>query len=294
MCGVSAARGPTRGQVRRRRGVAAAVVCLLVAAVAYFTLEATVFAPVDQHGTRVVHLTIDSKAVGRDLHVNVVEPPRLPPRGKRSLLVFLHGRGGSASSGTENESFFEGLARLGAAAPVVAFPDGGDHGYWHNRAEGDWEAWVMREVIPAVSRQFGIDPHRIAIGGISMGGFGAYDIALKNPGRFCAVGGHSPALWYEGAETAPGAFDDLADFERNDVVRTVQEDPEAFGDARVWNDYGQTDDFKGYDEGFVAAMEAGSADFTTHSWPGGHEGSYWNAHWPTYLRFYANSLRHCH
>ncbi len=293
MSGVSAARGPTWRQIRLRRRITAGVLCLLIAVVAYFTLQVTVFAPVDRHGTRVVHLRIDSRAVGRDLGVSVIEPSQLPPRGQRPLLVFLHGRGGSDESSLEDESVFAGLARLGAKAPVVAFPDGGDHGYWHNRAEADWETWVMREVIPTVSREFGIDPHRIAIGGISMGGFGAYDIALKNPGRFCAVGGHSPALWFEGAETAPGAFDDLPDFEDNDVVRTVQEDPEAFGDARVWNDYGQTDDFKGYDEGFVAAMEAGDADFTTHSWPGGHEGSYWNAHWPAYLRFYANSLRHC-
>ncbi|MBK5221204.1 MAG: alpha/beta hydrolase, partial [Thermoleophilia bacterium] len=82
----------------------------------------------------------------------------------------------------------------------------------------------MREVIPAVSRRFGTDPRRVAIGGISMGGFGAYDLALKHPGRFCAVSGHSPALWFDGSETAPGAFDDAADFERNDVVEMVQND----------------------------------------------------------------------
>ena len=58
-----------------------------------------------------------------------------------------------------------------------------------------------------------------------MGGFGAYDIALQHPGRFCAVGGHSPALWFDGGETAPGAFDDAADFERNDVVGTVEGTP---------------------------------------------------------------------
>jgi enterochelin esterase-like enzyme len=269
------------------------VLGLIALAIVYFALRATVFAPVDTHGTKVVHLTIHSKAVGRDLGVNVVEPPRMPPPGKRALLVFLHGRGGSDDSGVENERFFDGLARLGRRAPVVAFPDGGDHGYWHDRAEGDWGRYVMREVIPTVSREFGIDPRRIAIGGISMGGFGAYDIALQHPGRFCAVGGHSPALWFEGGETAPGAFDNAADFERNDVVARVQEDPEAFGSTRIWNDYGETDDFRVYDEGFVAAIEAGNGDFTTHSWPGGHEGSYWNEHWPTYLRFYANSLAHC-
>jgi S-formylglutathione hydrolase FrmB len=151
----------------------------------------------------------------------------------------------------------------------------------------------MDEVIPLVVRRFGIDPHRLAIGGISMGGFGAYDIALKNPGRFCAVGGHSPALWFDGSETAPGAFDDAADFERNDVVEAVQTDPEAFGDTRIWNDYGDEDPFRVYDEGFVAALEAGNANLSAHSWPGAHEGGYWDSHWPAYQRFYVNALNHC-
>jgi S-formylglutathione hydrolase FrmB len=49
-----------------------------------------------------------------------------------------------------------------------------------------------------------------------VGGFGAYDLARLNPGRFCAVGGHSPALWRSGGETAPGAVDDAEDFARHD------------------------------------------------------------------------------
>lgn len=278
---------------RRRRRIAGAVMTLFALTAIYLTLAATVFAPVDHLGAEVTHLSIESAAVGEQLGVNVVEPEREPPRGQRSLVVFLHGRGGSDGTFVGNEAVYEALGKLGRRAPVIAFPDGGDHSYWHDRDEGDWGRYVMREVIPLVSRRFGIDPRRIAIGGISMGGFGAYDIALKNPGRFCAVGGHSPALWFDGSETAPGAFDDEADFERNDVVEAVQDDPEAFGDTRVWNDYGESDDFRPYDEGFVAAMEAGDADFTTHSWPGGHEGSYWDAHWPAYQRFYVNALNHC-
>jgi hypothetical protein len=27
----------------------------------------------------------------------------------------------------------------------------------------------------------------------------------------------------------------------------------------------------------------------THSYPGGHVREYWDAHWPQYLRFYANA-----
>jgi S-formylglutathione hydrolase FrmB len=249
---------------------------LLAAAATYLALALTVFAPVDQHGARLSHITIESRAVGEDLGVSVIEPGGPDPQGKRPLLVFLHPRNGSGAGSADNEAIYRGLAKLGHKAPVIAFPDGGDHSYWHNRADGAWGRYVMREVIPTVVREYGTDPRRVAIGGISMGGFGAYDLALLHPRRFCAVGGHSAALWFEGGETAPGAFDDAEDFERNDVVGMVRANPNAFGDMRVWNDYGD-----------------GSTELSAHVWPGGHESPYWNRHFPAYLRFYANSLARC-
>jgi len=261
---VSAPGKPPPRQIRRRRRVALTILAAVLALGAYLVLAATVFAPVDRHGARFAHIEVHSKAVGRDLGLNVIVPPDAGPEGERSLLVFLHGRGGD--EGTFNDAVFRGLPGLrGRRAAVVAFPAGGVHGYWHDRAEGDWESWVIDEAIPLVVRRFGINPRRLAIGGISMGGFGAYNIALHNPGRFCAVGGHSAALWFEGGETAPGAFDSAADFERNDVVEAVQSDPDAFGDTRVWNDYGSEDPFRPYNEGFVAALEAGDAGLSAHS-----------------------------
>ena len=126
-----------------------------------------------------------------------------------------------------------------------------------------------------------------------MGGFGAYDIALEHPGRFCAVGGHSPALWLEGGATAPGAFDDAEDFERNDVIGALREDPGAFGPIPIWNDYGDEDPFLIGDVAFDEALEAGGAELTTHEWHGGHEQSYWDRHWDAYLHFYATALADC-
>ena len=285
----------------------------MLAALTYLILAGTVFAPVDRHGAELVHLTVRSEAVGDDLGVNVIVPSRTGPRGERSLIVFLHGRGGSEK--TFNDAVFRGLPKLGGRrGAIVAFPDGGDHSYWHNRRGGRWATYVMNEAIPLVVRRFGIDPERVAIGGISMGGFGAYNLALQHPGRFCAVGGHSAALWFDGGETAPGAFDNAADFERNDVVEAVQADPNAFtcvdvadappleavqadpnafGDTRVWNDYGDADPFRVYNESFVDALEAGGAELSAHSWPGGHEGGYWDRHWPAYQRFYVNALARC-
>jgi S-formylglutathione hydrolase FrmB len=283
---------PTPQQVRRRRATFL-VVASLGALFAYLALAATVFAPVDEHGARVTRVTVQSRAVDRNLGVEVVVPAKAPPREDRALLVFLHGRGGSEETFTGNEVVYETLAKLGARAPLVAFPDGGDHSYWHDRDSGRWERYVMREVIPKVTRRFGVDPQRVAIGGISMGGFGAYNLALHHPRRFCAVGGHSAALWFESGETAPGAFDDAADFNRNDVVGAVRRDPEAFGEIRVWNDYGDEDPFRVYNEGFVDYLSVGATDLSAHSWSGGHDGDYWSRHWPAYLRFYANSLAAC-
>jgi S-formylglutathione hydrolase FrmB len=266
----------------------------LAAVLIYVVLEATVFASVDRHGAAVESLTIDSRDVGKSLGVEVVVPAADSAGTKgRALLVFLHGHGGSDTTFTEDEAFFVALAALGTRAPVVAFPDGDEDSYWHDRESGRWGSYVTGEVIPTVVRKFHLDPHRVAIGGISMGGFGAYDIALEHPGRFCAVGGHSPALWLEGGATAPGAFDDAEDFARHDVIATVREDPVAFGPIPIWNDYGTEDPFLIGDVAFDEALESGGADLTDHEWPGTHEQSYWDRHWPQYLHFYATALADC-
>ena len=49
-----------------------------------------------------------------------------------------------------------------------------------------------------------------------MGGYGA--LLLGAYGHFCAIGGHSPALWFSGADSAAGAFDDAEDYARHDIV----------------------------------------------------------------------------
>lgn len=289
---------PSRAQIRRRLtalallGLAAVAIIVALGSLGSSSSGSEPAGKFEPGGYRLVHIERKTKAVpGRQLGVNVIVPPRAGPRGKRGLLIYLHGHGGY--EGTFNDAVLRGLPALHGRGPIVAFPAGGVHGYWHNRADGRWEDWVMDEVLPLVERGFGVDPERVAIGGISMGGFGALDIALHHPGRFCAVGAHSPALWFEAGETAPGAFDDAADFERNDVVGAVEADPDAFGKTRLWVDYGDEDDFLSYDEGFVAALQGGNADPIVHSWPGGHEGSYWGEHWPDYQRFYMRALSHC-
>ena len=104
-----------------------------------------------------------------------------------------------------------------------------------------------------------------------MGGFGALDLAMHHQGEFCAAGGHSPALYTSGAESAAGAFDDAEDFAANDVIQTAVNDPGAFDGLPVWLDAGNV--------GPVRARRDG-ADFSPaglRSRPHGQEQLAW---WP--------------
>jgi S-formylglutathione hydrolase FrmB len=282
-----------RRRALRRRRIAALVVLVAVAVVAVFAAQrVTDLVGVDEHGAKVETIDIDSRAVGRSEPVTVIVPKALEDATRPPLLVFLHGRGGEAGS-EASEAFYAALESLGSRAPVVAMPDGGDHMYWHDRREGNWGRLVTREVIPEVARRFGTDPRRVAIGGISMGGFGAFDIARLNRGRFCAVGGHSPALWTIAGETAEGAFDDAEDFARHDVIRAAGSSPASWGRARLWIDGGGGDPFRPGIDAFTAAVRANGTSISAHKWPGGHEGSYWSEHWEDYARFYARALARC-
>src|SRR3954447_26716819 len=173
----------------------------------------------DRHGASVHHFTVKSRFVGRSLHEIGVVPAGLASGEKRPLLVFLHGRGTGTGSSLSGE-FFAGLARVGSRAPVVVALDGGDHSYWHDRHGGRWGSYVLKEAIPEAVRRLPVDSSRVAIVGISMGGYGAFELARHR--RFCAVGGHSPALWLSAGATAPGALDDAQDFKRHDVYRYVK------------------------------------------------------------------------
>src|SRR3954469_7734834 len=263
-----------------RKAIALLVVLLIAGAIGASQL----LAGPDTHGSTVRRFMLKSRYAGRSLHeIGVV-----PAGGrKRPLLVFLHGRGLRPDSLLSDE-FFAGLAKLRERAPIVVALDGGDHSYWHDRRGGRWGTYVLREAIPQAVRELGADPARVAIGGISMGGYGAFELARRaRPGgrRFCAVGGHSPAFWLSAGQTAPGAFDDAADFNRHDVYGYVRGRAHPYGSTPLWIDRGTRDPFAPYDASIVRELKARGADLHSHVWPGAHTGSYGRAHIARYLRF---------
>jgi S-formylglutathione hydrolase FrmB len=283
----------SRARAPGRRRLVLALAALAVAALAaagpvrWFWPGDVHTGAVAAHGARIVRYDVHSRWV----HATLPQTAAVPAGGAtgRPLLVFLHGRGRDGQESNANSAFFAGLQALGARAPVVVFPNGGVSSYFHRRASGDWGRYVLDEVIPQAVARLKADPRRVAIGGISMGGFGAFDLARRRPGRFCAVGGHSPALFLGAGDTAPGAFDDAEDFARHDVVGLARSRGRApWGATRLWLDGGAADPFRAGGDALAAAL-----GIRMHHWTGGHDGGYWRAHYARYLRFYADALAAC-
>jgi enterochelin esterase-like enzyme len=241
----------------------------------------------DTRGARVVRFTVDSRLLDRQLEqVGIVAGA-----GRRPLLVLLHGRS-MPPDGLLSDRLFKALAGLEKNAPNIVFANGGDHSYFHDRDDGAWGTYILREVIPAAARGLGADPARVAVGGVSMGGFGALDLARLAPSRFCAVGGHSAALWDTGGDTPSGAFDNADDFSRHNVIGSAKSGA-LFGRGPVWLDVGTDDPFRRTDTELAKVLRARGTAVDLHVWDGGHNTKYWNGHMAAYLRFYAEALADC-
>jgi S-formylglutathione hydrolase FrmB len=196
--------------------------------------------------------------------------------------VLLHGRGMRPTDLLWKELYDE-LERLGRRAPALLLVDGGDHSYYHDRHDFAWGTHTLR-AIEATRRDLHASS-KTAIGGFSMGGFGAFDLARSK--AFCAVGGHSPAIFPSGAETPAGAFDSAEDFAAHDLLRLAREGARFHG-ARLWLDVGRDDPFR------ATTIElAKLSGARLNVWPGGHDTRYWRSHVSDYLGFYADALANC-
>lgn len=121
--------------------------------------------------------------------------PAAPDSAALPVVYLLHG-----VPGTPDDPFAAGLTRVmeawvgsGGRPFVVAVPDGaGDrHGdtEWADAADGSdqVESFLLRTVIPAVEGPYPRAAAQRAVAGFSMGGYGALDVSLRNPGTFAAV-----------------------------------------------------------------------------------------------------------
>ena len=104
---------------------------------------------------------------------------RTPP-----VIVFLHGSGERGSDGAKQTTVGIGTyirAHLSDFPAIVVFPQAPDDTEWGGNAD------LVFASLDAATREFHGDADRTYLTGLSMGGYGTWEMALRAPGRFAAL-----------------------------------------------------------------------------------------------------------
>ena len=217
---------------------------------------------------------------------SVAYPSAHPPGERLPVVVSLHGRGAShatAFSSLHLDRVLERVVAEGVPPFAVASVDGGDHSYWHRRADGtDAGAMVADEFLPLLEKR-GLDTGRVGLHGWSMGGYGALLLVGRDriPVRALAVA--SPALFTTAGSTPQGAFDSAEDFADNDVFAH----PEWLDGVPLRVDCGRSDPFYRSARAFAARLvERPAGGFGR----GAHDSAYWRSVAPAELTFLGHRI----
>jgi S-formylglutathione hydrolase FrmB len=111
-------------------------------------------------------------------------PPGYTPARRYPVVFLLHGMPGSPVSFVKSLQLAQTGDGLGVPFVAVA-PVAGPNGRYRGEWTGTWEDYVVRDVVPWATANLSAGPRTIA--GLSAGGFGAVDIALRHPGLFGTV-----------------------------------------------------------------------------------------------------------
>ena len=241
--------------------------------------------------------TFFSQALGRQMSYAIYLPTAYANEVERSfpVLYMLHGGGGDYTEwsryGLPNVATT--LIASGDIAPTIIVMPEGDLGYWVNGLSGTGEPWgnyLMFDLLPHIEAKYRTiqAPSGRAIGGISRGAFGAFDLALTHPGVFGAVGLHSPALGeYADLQQPAIAEERFPDYDPIALARS-----EDLGELPpIYLDIGLEDDWLPGVQLFHAILVARGIPHSFEEFEGGHTSDYWETLGSTYLLFYDRALR---
>jgi len=213
------------------------------------------------HG-RVEQRTLRSRALGEERAVNVYTPPGYSNKQSYPLLVLLHGYGMNEGQWLTGgvQHYLDRYIAAGVLKPmIVVMPGAPDEFYM-----GASEDYVVDELYPWIAREYGIRKGKgmAAIGGMSMGGFGAFYLAYRHPELFR----HAMVL-------SPGnldhAFLDQLDRELKGGAKV-----EASLDIRV----GKSDEISfPYAERLAGILAGHEVPFTYEVSRGIHDWNYWHS-----------------
>jgi len=176
--------------------------------------------------------------------------------------------------------------------PLIIVLPQGDKGYWVNHT-GDgplWGEYVTRDLLGHIDSTYRTlrSPRSRAIGGLSMGGWGALSHAFLRPDLFGVVGAHSVALrpLDDTSLSFLGKEDELRGKEPVALARSLR----GLEQLQIWIDMAEEDPWLEQATLLHAILAGRGIPHIWQVYPGKHEYTYWELHGIDYLRFYATAL----
>lgn len=214
-----------------------------------------------------------SEGLGKRTTYNVILPEQ--GEGPFPVVIQLHGFSDDYNSWIQNSN----LARYAADYPlVVVLPDGGTSRYLNLESGGRYgkqryEDLIMRDIPQHLRRNFNVTNGPWAIGGLSMGGYGAMRLGLKYPDVFGSIWSHSGS--YRVPEIEPPFFTDVEDA---DVFAHANRVASAGQPPVISFDCGVDDDLLDLNRKFHRHLETIGLEHHYAEHPGAHTWDYWDAH----------------
>lgn len=216
------------------------------------------------HRGDLISLNYPSQVLGQSTKVNIYLPKAYSKKKTLPLTFLLHGRGLDADQWVKTgriHHYLDNLIARGVIPPqIVVMPSSGIVPYIDAS-----EKFITEELLGWLKTRYGIEGTRqsTAIAGMSMGGFGAFNLALRHPQLFGVSVPVSGVYFPEYVASLPDAL------------------PSGF---RLHLMCGTSDAFIGMNRDLATALTARGLNFTYQEAEGGHDWHYWGKHTPAMLK----------
>ncbi len=296
-----------RRAIRRRR-LLTAVIFAAVALGAFAGGAAVVVASKGARPQRSPHslprtmtVACRSPSLGGSLPAQVYLPAGYAATGTRyPVIYFLHGLPAGPSSYTENAFVASALAaahqRAIVVAPQGARSDNDDREYLDWSPKENWSAAIAADLPRCIDGRFHTIAGRYgrALMGLSAGGYGAFNIGLRNLAEFGAVEAWSG--YFVATDPSGDRVLDLGSAQANDDA-TVPRGADLRAELQTFPSLigfyvgNQDSRFLTMNEQFDASLRQNGIAHIFHIYQGGHSGALWAAHAPAWLTWALNYLR---
>jgi S-formylglutathione hydrolase FrmB len=232
------------------------------------------------------------------------------PSKKYPVLYFLHGLFEDetrwSSRGGTDQIMDKMIADGKIGEFIVAIPNGATSFYVNTRDGSEkWEDMIVKEFMPMIESTYRVNASRTTrgISGVSMGGYGALQIAMKHTDLFGSVSAHSAVLLKDlsAAKVADrriamfqslfdkiyGINQDLNYWEANNPM-SLAKDTKKLNGLKIYFDCGTEDNY-GFDVGtreLDEMLTKAGYPHETHLYPGRHGWDYAMLHTNESLLFH--------